>query len=120
MTGKGRQFIKGQRYTLLSHKRNLTLQGRKGLKLLLAANKRLNTAYVLKEQFEQLWEYKTPGGARRFFERWRDALKWQRRRLRVGPVPARDGSAPARGGRRDGARFGDKSWPFLLKTAQCH
>jgi transposase len=80
LTGKGRQFIKGQRYTLLSHKRNLTVQGRKGLKLLLAANKRLNTAYVLKEQFEQLWEYKTPGGARRFFERWRDALKWQRLR----------------------------------------
>ena len=78
LKGKDRQFIKGQRYTLLSHKRNLTLQGRKGLKVLLAANKRLNTAYVLKEQFEQLWEYKTPGGARRFFKRWRDALKWQR------------------------------------------
>jgi transposase len=78
LKGKNRQFIKGHRYTLLSHKRNLSLQGRKGLKVLLAANKRLNTAYVLKEQFEQLWEYKTAGWARRFFERWRDALKWQR------------------------------------------
>jgi hypothetical protein len=63
---------------LLAHKRNLSLQGRTGLKLLSAANKRLNTAYVMKEQFEQLWEYKTAGWARRFFERWRDALKWQR------------------------------------------
>jgi len=78
LKGKDRQFIKGQRYTLLSHKRNLSLQGRRGLKLLLAANKRLNTAYILKEQFEQLWEYKTAGWARRFFERWREALKWQR------------------------------------------
>ena len=78
LSGKDRQFIKGQRFTLLSHKRNLTLQGKKALKLLLAANHRLNTAYVLKEQFEQLWDYKTHGGARRFFERWRDALKWQR------------------------------------------
>jgi transposase len=78
LRGKDRQYIKGQRYTLLSHKRNLSLPGRRALKVLLAANKRLNTAYVLKEQFEQLWEFKTPGWARRFFERWRDALKWQR------------------------------------------
>lgn len=78
LKGKGRQYIKGQRYTLLSHKRNLSLEGRKALKVLLAANKRLNTAYVLKEQFEQLWQYKAAGWARRFFERWRDALKWQR------------------------------------------
>jgi transposase len=56
LRGKDRQFIKGQRYNLLSHKRNLSLQGKKALKVLLAANKRLNTAYVLKEQFEQLWE----------------------------------------------------------------
>ena len=78
LSGRGRRFIKGQRYALLSHKRNLTLTGRRGLKILLAANKRLNTGYILKEQFEQLWEYKTPVGARRFFERWRDALRWKR------------------------------------------
>jgi transposase len=44
----------------------------------LAANKRLNTAYVLKESFGQLWDYRTERGARAFFERWQDALKWQR------------------------------------------
>jgi hypothetical protein len=38
----------------------------------------LNTAYVLKEQFGQLWEYQREGWARAFFERWREALKWQR------------------------------------------
>jgi len=78
LTGKGRRFIKGQKYTLLSRRENLTQQGRQSLKLLLKANKRLNTAYVLKESFIQLWEYKTAGWARRFFENWRDALKWQR------------------------------------------
>lgn len=78
LRGKDRQFIKGQRYTLLSHRRNLTLQGRKALKVVLAANKRLNTAYVLKEQFEQIWDYQVAGWARRFFESWRDSLKWQR------------------------------------------
>ena len=44
LSGKQRQFIKGQKYTLLSHPQNLTGTVRKNLKLLLAANKRLNTA----------------------------------------------------------------------------
>jgi transposase len=44
VAGQEREFIKGQRYTLLSHKENLNLAGRKALKKLLAANKRLNTA----------------------------------------------------------------------------
>lgn len=78
LSGKGRQFIKGQKYTLLSRRENLTLDGRKALKQLLAANKRLNTAYVLKESFGQLWDYEKEGWARRFFEHWRAALKWQR------------------------------------------
>lgn len=78
LTGKDRAFIKGQRYTLLSHKENLDLEGREALKKLLSANKRLNAAYLLKESFGQLWDYETEGWARRFFERWRDALKWQR------------------------------------------
>jgi len=41
--GKQRQFIKGQKYTPLSHPQNLTGTARKNLKLLLTANKRLNT-----------------------------------------------------------------------------
>ena len=39
-----RRYIKGQKYTLLSRKENLTLEGRQALKILLQANKRLNTA----------------------------------------------------------------------------
>jgi len=78
LTGKDRRFIKGQKYTLLSHRENLTTQGRRSLKLLLNANQRLSTAYILKEEFEQLWSYNREGWARRFFENWRDSLKWQR------------------------------------------
>lgn len=78
LTGRNKRFIKGQKYTLLAHPENLTLAGRKALKQLLAANKRLNTAYILKESFGQLWDYQTEGWARRFFENWCDALKWQR------------------------------------------
>jgi transposase len=41
---KERQFIKGQRYTLLSHKVNLDIKGRQALQILFKANKRLNKA----------------------------------------------------------------------------
>jgi transposase len=78
LTGTNRQFIKGQKYTLLSRRRNLTGKGRASLKLLLKANKRLNTAYLLKESFGQLWDYRSERGARRFFQNWRNSLKWQR------------------------------------------
>lgn len=78
LEGKERRYIKGQKYTLLSRKENLTLKGRQALKTLLAANKRLNTAYLLKESFGQLWSYQREGWARRFFDNWRNALKWQR------------------------------------------
>ena len=78
LAGKDKNFIKGQRYTLLSHRENLTRDGRASLRKLLKANKRLNTAYLLKESFGQLWSYQTEGWARAFFERWRQSLKWQR------------------------------------------
>jgi transposase len=78
LSGKKREFIKGQKYTLLSHRENLTLNGKSALKKLLKANKRLNTAYLLKESFGQLWDYQKEGWTRRFFENWRAALKWQR------------------------------------------
>jgi transposase len=45
---------------------------------LLAANQRLNTAYLLKESFGQLWDYNSEAWARKFFESWRAQLKWQR------------------------------------------
>jgi transposase len=78
LTGAKRKFLKGQKYVLLSHKENLTTEGRQSLKLLLRANRRLNTAYLLKESFSQLWDYKTEGWARHFFENWKAQLKWQR------------------------------------------
>src|ERR1700678_4617633 len=53
LSGADRRFIKGQRYTLLSHWGNLTADGRAALKLLVKANRGLNTAYLLKESSGQ-------------------------------------------------------------------
>jgi len=78
LSGKQRRFIKGQKYVLLSRRENLTADARQSLKTLLAANKRLNTAYLLKESFGQLWEYKSATWARKFFDNWKASLRWQR------------------------------------------
>lgn len=78
LAGKDRTYIKGQRYTLLSNRENLSHDGRASLRKLFKVNRRLNTAYLLKESFGQLWSYQTEGWARSFFERWRQGLKWQR------------------------------------------
>jgi len=78
VSGKDRRFIKGQKYNLLSNWENLEGDSRHALKNLLAANKRLNTAYLLKEQFSRLWDYRYEGSARKFFDTWKASLKWQR------------------------------------------
>jgi transposase len=78
VTGKQRIFIKGQKYVLLSHKKNLSPEGKHSLKILLKANKRLNTAYILRESFDQLWTYTSEAWARKFFDNWKAQLRWQR------------------------------------------
>ena len=45
LSGQDRRYIKGQKYVLLSRRENLTADGKQSLKVLLAANQRLNAAY---------------------------------------------------------------------------
>lgn len=75
LSGADRRYIKGQKYTLLSRWANLSQEGKKSLRMLFYANRRLTKAYLLKEVFTQLWEYHRPGWARRFFEQWKAALE---------------------------------------------
>ncbi len=58
--------------------KNLSLPGRRSLKKLLSANKRLQIAYLSKESFGQLWGYSREGWARRFFDNWKESPKWHR------------------------------------------
>ena len=78
LAGTDRKYIKGQKYILLSNRENLSPDGKASLKTLLAINKRLNTAYLLKESFGQLWNYQTEGWARKFFDNWKSSLRWQK------------------------------------------
>ena len=65
---------------LWSHRENLSPEKRRRLTTRLAANKRLNTRYLLQEQFGQRWEYRRESWARKFFDQWRASLQWQRQR----------------------------------------
>ena len=77
LSGSDRRYIKGQKYVLLSRRENLTADGRQSLEVLLAANHRLNTAYLLKESFGQLWKYTSESDAKKFFEHWKAGLQGQ-------------------------------------------
>lgn len=78
LQSKDRSYIKGQRHTLLIHRDNLSLDGCQVLTKLLAANKRVNTVYLLKESFGQFLSCRTKRDACAFLERWKQLLRWQR------------------------------------------
>ncbi len=69
---------RGKRWLLL--RRWATVRGskRRELETLFAANRRLFKAYVLREQLDRLWTYKTRRGVLDFLEGWIKALRWQR------------------------------------------
>ena len=41
-------------------------------------NNRIYKAHLLKESFGQLWSYTYKGAAKRFWDNWKEQLKWQR------------------------------------------
>ena len=63
-------FIKGQRFNLFRNVENLTPKRESNLKELLAMNKDLNQAYILKDMLKQLWTYKYKGSASKFLDKW--------------------------------------------------
>lgn len=66
-----RRVIKGARWLLLRNREHLTRkEDRVRLKELLSLNKRLFTVYVLKDDLKQLWDYRYPKAALRFWRSW--------------------------------------------------
>lgn len=68
---KARHVVKSARWLLLRNKRNITQkEDRVKLRELLGANKALMTAYVLKDDLKELWDYRYPKAALRFWKQW--------------------------------------------------
>lgn len=71
-TRERRRVIKGARWLLLqNYDRLRTRVERVRLRELLRANRALFTVYVLKDDLKQLWRFRYPGAAWRFWREWR-------------------------------------------------
>jgi transposase len=73
-----RQHGRGKRWLLLRRWKTVRGSKRAELQALFAANRRLFKAYVLREQLDRLWTYKTRPGVLNFLMGWFKALRWQR------------------------------------------
>ena len=73
-----REHGRGKRWLLLRRWKTVRGAKRQQLRTLFAANRRLFKAYVLREQLDRLWTYKTRPGVLTFLNHWIDALRWQR------------------------------------------
>ena len=71
MRREGQQpLLRKSRWILLKRKENLTGNQRFRLRDLLRFNLRTVRAYLLKEAFQQLWNYTSPAWAARFLDEW--------------------------------------------------
>ena len=66
-----RRVIKGTRWLLLRNRDSIATPGdRVRLKELLAANRALFVVYILKDDLKQLWRFRYPAAALRFWRHW--------------------------------------------------
>ena len=71
-------WLAGKKFILLSRQCHVRGKARAALNRLLAANRRLLKAHLLKESFGHLWTYSSKSWARKFFRQWTEQLKWSR------------------------------------------
>ena len=65
-----RQALKRTRYLLLKNPWNLTPSERRRFGRLMKTNHQVVRAYVLKEAFQQFWDYLYPGHAAKYLKQW--------------------------------------------------
>jgi len=80
--GRQREAIRGKKFLLLKKRRRLHWRRRRELDELFRLNRRLQVAYMLKEQFDEVWGCQTEVGMGESLDRWRGMLRWQR----LGPL----------------------------------
>jgi transposase len=78
-----RRIVKTSRWLLLRNRENVPAEQAVRLKELLAANRALMIAYVLKDDLKQLWHYRSEAWARKAWK------SWKRRAMRSGLQPLR-------------------------------
>ena len=69
-SGENKKYIKGSRFLLLTNASNLKEEKQGKLQELMTTNESLSTAYLLKEQFQTVYHYKSVGWAQRYLAQW--------------------------------------------------
>lgn len=69
-TGAERKALKGLRWILFKHPSNRTPEDKRILATIRRSNRRIHRASVLKDEFDQFWNYKAEWAARRFLKAW--------------------------------------------------
>lgn len=69
-SGQERKALKGLRWLLYRHSSSRSRDQTRVLKELEKRNRRIYRAWRLKDEFEQLWNYRSPSAAARFLKRW--------------------------------------------------
>ncbi len=69
-SAKERKILKGLRWLLFRHSSHRSKKDTRVLKALYKGNRRIYRAWVLKDEFEQFWDYDAPWAAQRFLKRW--------------------------------------------------
>ena len=65
-----RKALKGLRWLLFRHSSTRSKQQTRLLNQLRKGNRRIHRAWILKDEFEQFWDYKKTWAAERFLKRW--------------------------------------------------
>lgn len=81
LRGSGKHLkgmLTGKRFILLSRQAHVRGRAREALNMLLSVSRRLFKAHLLKESFGHLWSYRSKTWAKKFWNGWKDSLKWSR------------------------------------------
>lgn len=70
--------LAGKKFILLSRQAHIRGKARESLNTLLKLSMTLLKAYLLKESFAHLWSYRSKTWAMKFWQAWKDSLKWSR------------------------------------------
>jgi len=65
-----RKVLKGLRWLLFMPSSNRSKKDSRILNALYKGNRHIHRAWVLKDEFEQFWNYRAPWAAERFLKRW--------------------------------------------------
>lgn len=70
VSGDERKALKGIRWILFRNYADRSKEDKETLDALRKSNRRIHRAGILKDEFEQFWNYRAPWAARRFLKRW--------------------------------------------------